>query len=351
MSVIRVNKTRDYTVMSNYHLRDENLSLKAVGLMSWMLSLPDNWNFTTEGIVKCRKEGRDAIRGALKELEDAGYLVIKHGKDKGGKFTTSYTLYEQPKTTNTKGKARKPQRKNRNGKTESENSTQINTNKPSTNNTSTKNQVRRMLKMEAWKMEKKARESVAQKMAIYHGESKGDNKPLFLFDTYEEAKEAGSVSGMLQHKMSAYRDRSRGVVSLSKEYSDTLSIIEIQSRLKEAKALEAKAKSLVERLYDKELERVTREYQKTIGGLQNEDIARGKALEYMGSWVEENEVYKEALKSYTEAKKEATALNNARDMYIEDNKELIRAEQERAKREELLSSGILEDFGITPVEE
>ena len=205
--------------------------------------------------------------------------------------------------------------------------------------------------MEAWKMEKKARESVAQKMAIYHGESKGVNNPLFLFDTYEEAKEAGSVSGMLQHKMSAYRDRSRGVVSLSKEYSDTLSIIEIQSRLKEAKALEAKAKSLVERLYDKELERVTREYQKTIGGLQNEDIARGKALEYMGSWVEENEVYKEALKSYTEAKKEATALNNARDMYIEDNKELIRAEQERAKREELLSSGILEDFGITPVEE
>ena len=205
--------------------------------------------------------------------------------------------------------------------------------------------------MEAWKMEKKVRESVAQKMAIYHGESKGDNKPLFLFDTYEEAKEAGSVSGMLQHKMIAYRDRSRGVVSLSKEYSDTLSIIEIQSRLKEAKALEAKAKSLVERLYDKELERVTREYQKTIGGLQNEDIARGKALEYMGSWVEENEVYKEALKSYTEAKKEATALNNARDIYIEENKELIRAEQERAKREELLSSGILEDFGITPAEE
>ena len=141
MSVIRVNKTQDYTVMSNYHLRDENLSLKAVGLMSWMLSLPDNWNFTTEGIVKCRKEGRDAIRGALKELEDAGYLVIEHGKDKGGKFTTSYTLYEQPKTTNTKGKARKPQRKNRNGKTASENSTQINTNKPSTNNTSTKKQV------------------------------------------------------------------------------------------------------------------------------------------------------------------------------------------------------------------
>ncbi len=127
MSVIRVNKTRDYTVMSNYHLRDDRLSLKAVGLMSWMLSLPDNWNFTTEGITKCRKEGRDAIRGALKELEEAGYLVIEYGHKKDGKFSTSYTLYEQPKTVDNKGKKAKPQRKSRNGKTASENPTQINT--------------------------------------------------------------------------------------------------------------------------------------------------------------------------------------------------------------------------------
>jgi len=127
MSVIRVSKTRDYTVMSNYHLRDDRLSLKAVGLMSWMLSLPDNWNFTTEGIVKCRKEGRDAIRGALKELEDAGYLVIEYGHKADGKFSTSYTLYEQPKTVENKGKKAKPQRKNRSGKTALENPTQINT--------------------------------------------------------------------------------------------------------------------------------------------------------------------------------------------------------------------------------
>lgn len=141
MSVIRVNKTENYTVMSNYHLRDENLSLKAVGLMSWMLSLPDNWNFTTEGIVKCRKEGRDAIRGALKELEDAGYLVIDHGNGKDGKFFTSYTLHEQPLTLENKGKRSKPQRKNRNGKTASEKPTQINTKKANTNNGNTKKQV------------------------------------------------------------------------------------------------------------------------------------------------------------------------------------------------------------------
>ena len=138
MSVIRVNKTRDFTVMSNYHLRDDRLSLKAVGLMSWMLSLPDNWNFTTEGIVKCRKEGRDAIRGALKELEEAGYLVIEHGNGKDGKFFTAYTLYEQPKTVDNKRKNAKPQRKNRNGKTASENPTQISTNKVSIKKQETK---------------------------------------------------------------------------------------------------------------------------------------------------------------------------------------------------------------------
>lgn len=139
MSVIRVNKTRDYTVMSNYHLKDNRLSLKAIGLMSWMLSLPDDWNFTTEGIVKCRKkEGRDAIRGALKELEDAGYLVIEHGNGKDGKFYTSYTLYEQPKSVEIKEKKAKPQRKNRNGKTVAENPTQINTNITNTNNQKTK---------------------------------------------------------------------------------------------------------------------------------------------------------------------------------------------------------------------
>ena len=66
MAVFRVQRTRDYTVMSNYHLRDQNLTLKAKGLMSMMLSLPDEWNYTTRGLAAICKEGVDAIGSALK---------------------------------------------------------------------------------------------------------------------------------------------------------------------------------------------------------------------------------------------------------------------------------------------
>ena len=85
MPVIRVEKTSDYTVMSNYHMRDKKLSFRAVGLMSWMLSLPENWDYSVAGIVSCHKEGREAVRSALKELEDAGYLEFdrKHHGENG----------------------------------------------------------------------------------------------------------------------------------------------------------------------------------------------------------------------------------------------------------------------------
>ena len=73
MAVFRVQRTRDYTVMSNYHLRDQNLTLKAKGLLSMMLSLPDEWNYTTRGLAAICKEGVDAIGSALKELENTGY--------------------------------------------------------------------------------------------------------------------------------------------------------------------------------------------------------------------------------------------------------------------------------------
>ena len=72
MAVFRVERTRDYTVMSNYHLRDKRISLKAKGLLSMMLSLPDDWNYTTRGLAKICKEGVDAIGGALRELENCG---------------------------------------------------------------------------------------------------------------------------------------------------------------------------------------------------------------------------------------------------------------------------------------
>ncbi len=74
MAVFRIEKTRDYTVMSNHHLRNAGLSLKSKGLLSMMLSLPEDWNYTTRGLAKICKEGTDSIGSALKELERAGYI-------------------------------------------------------------------------------------------------------------------------------------------------------------------------------------------------------------------------------------------------------------------------------------
>lgn len=74
MAVYRVQRTRDYTVMSNYHLKDKGLTLKSKGLLSMILSLPEEWNYTTRGLASICKEGVDAIGSALKELETAGYM-------------------------------------------------------------------------------------------------------------------------------------------------------------------------------------------------------------------------------------------------------------------------------------
>lgn len=97
VSVYRVNKTRDFTVMGNTHLRDKNLSLKAVGLLSKMLSFNDGWQFSTRGLAAICKEGPDAILSALKELEKNGYLVRHRGRDsKGRLITTEFDIYESP---------------------------------------------------------------------------------------------------------------------------------------------------------------------------------------------------------------------------------------------------------------
>ena len=97
MAVFRIERTRDYTVMSNHHLRNHELSLKAKGLLSMMLSLPDDWNYTTRGLAKICKEGVDAIGGALRELETAGYIVRHQLRDWQGRISdTEYVIYEQP---------------------------------------------------------------------------------------------------------------------------------------------------------------------------------------------------------------------------------------------------------------
>ena len=99
MAVFRIKKTGDYTVMSNHHFKNRNLSLRAKGLLSMMLSLPDDWNYTIEGLVSMNKDGRDAIRSALKELEEEGYLVATRERDSNGRLNgTIYDIYESPHT-------------------------------------------------------------------------------------------------------------------------------------------------------------------------------------------------------------------------------------------------------------
>ena len=97
MAVYRVNKSRNYTVMSNFHLRDKNLSLKAVGLLSKMLSFNDGWKFSTRGLSAICKEGPDAILSALRELERHGYLVRHRQRDSKGRLSsTIFDIFEEP---------------------------------------------------------------------------------------------------------------------------------------------------------------------------------------------------------------------------------------------------------------
>lgn len=99
MPVIRVNKTKDYTIMANYHFRDKNLSLKAKGLLSMMLSLPDGWGYSVEGLVKLSTDGRDSINATLQELEKHGYLKRGRVRDANGKLGQAvYDIFERPIT-------------------------------------------------------------------------------------------------------------------------------------------------------------------------------------------------------------------------------------------------------------
>ena len=102
MAVFRVERTRDYTVMSNHHLKNRELSLKAKGLLSMMLSLPDEWNYTTRGLAAICMEGVESIGNTLKELENAGYIVRNRLRDDKGRITdTEYVIYECPQVPRT----------------------------------------------------------------------------------------------------------------------------------------------------------------------------------------------------------------------------------------------------------
>lgn len=97
MAVFRIEKTRDYTVMSNHHLRDMSLSLKAKGLLSLMLSLPENWDYTMKGLSRICKDGIDSISGGIRELEEHGYLIRERVRGANGQLgSIEYTILEQP---------------------------------------------------------------------------------------------------------------------------------------------------------------------------------------------------------------------------------------------------------------
>ena len=111
MAVFRIDETRDYTVMSNHHLRNTELSLKAKGLLSLMLSLPENWDYTTKGLAAICKDGIDSISSCIRELEKHGYIIRERMRNEKGQLTTiEYTILEQPK--NTPPEREKPIREN-----------------------------------------------------------------------------------------------------------------------------------------------------------------------------------------------------------------------------------------------
>lgn len=99
MSVIRIHKNKNFTVMGNIHLRDKELSLKAKGLLSVMLSLPDNWTYSIGGLCSICKENETAVKSTLKELKEKRYvIVVKHKptKENNGRFTYEYKVYDEP---------------------------------------------------------------------------------------------------------------------------------------------------------------------------------------------------------------------------------------------------------------
>ena len=100
MAILRVNKTKNYTVMSNQHLHNKDLSLKAKGLLSVMLALPDDWDYSIAGLVAISKENETCINSTLKELREHGYLVVTKlmpNETKSGRIEYIYDIFEDPK--------------------------------------------------------------------------------------------------------------------------------------------------------------------------------------------------------------------------------------------------------------
>lgn len=136
MAVFRVHKTRDFTVMSNHHLRDKNLTLKAKGLLSVILSLPDDWKYSIAGLAAICKEGTSAVKSALQELTDAGYVTVTKlypNQTETGRIEYVYDIHERPQASRKQGIENLPLESQH-----VENHNQISTKEASTDNQTTK---------------------------------------------------------------------------------------------------------------------------------------------------------------------------------------------------------------------
>lgn len=140
MSIVRIHKNKDYTVISNYHFKERNLSLKAKGLLSLMFSLPDNWDYSIGGLCSICKENDTAIRNTLKELESFGYLVREKKQNEKGQFEYDYHIFEKPNSV--EPQEEKPYMEN----PYADNQTQLNTNILNTNNKKENNIINNIVK-------------------------------------------------------------------------------------------------------------------------------------------------------------------------------------------------------------
>ena len=199
--------------------------------------------------------------------------------------------------------------------------------------------------MQAYEMNNKATEGLAKKLAVYREAHPIQEPPVTKthdYDTYEDAKKAGDVQGMLYHKLARYRKK---VVNLSKEVYTDIPIKEILKGIEELKVSVQQKADDVETLREAQRRKIEKEY-KHIGGLTGIRFIEA-VEEALSDYEKGDETFLQAVADAQEEKRKYTAYCNARDMYIEDNKDLIEAEREKARKEEFKQSGILEMLGVS----
>lgn len=207
--------------------------------------------------------------------------------------------------------------------------------------------------MQAYEMNNKATEGLAKKLAVYREAHPIQEPPVTKthdYNSWEDAKNAGDVQGMIYHKLLHYQKR---VVNLSKEVYTDIPIKEILKGIEELKVSVQQKADAVETLREAQRQRIEKEY-KQIGGLTGIRLI-GAIEEALSDYEKGDETFLQAVADAQEEKRKYTAYCNARDMYIEDNKDLIEAEREKARektrKEEFKQSGILEMLGVSTGEE